>query len=327
MPRRVLLSLRQFEGNSLCCHSSTSSSILLHPSLQSFLPVALSSYTHPCSSTILLCPSLSAVIPKAGGITSIVAVERKLSSLGLEQVEENLQGPALKAALLDSTHLPAVACPVHLLHAWFDMPSVRAGLRAEMWACILKWWFPSDLLPSHVMQSLQSRCSRLLTVQRSARGWARLVLYCSWNTSGTMAKRRPVCLQELKVLEASIHLLHKWNFWKNNWAGKSLFQSEACCFLSYFKTLSLKQRFWFSKCTWEPLPMSSQPLCSAETFHSTAFPCARHHLWHNTLLTRQTLKQEYFWIETALSKHEQCMEVDHSNRIERWCKTFPFPPY
>lgn len=287
MPREVLLSLRQFEWDSLCCHSSTSSSILLHPSL----PVAPSSCTHPCSSTILLCPSLSVAIPKVGAVASTVAVERKLSSLGLEQVEENLQGPAFKAALLGSTHLPAVACPVHVLRAWSDMPSVRARLGAEMWACILKWWF---LLTSSPL----TWCNRSsLTVPgfwqfRGLQG-VEPDLFCiaaGIHLGQWLKGDLSVCKswRILRVWRASIHLLHKGNSWKNNWTGKSLFQSEACCFLSYSKTLFFKQHIWFSKCTWEPLPMSSQPLCSAEPFHSTSMPCARHHLWHNTVNNADT---------------------------------------
>lgn len=63
------------------------------------------------------------------------------TSLGVRQVEETSPGLILKAALLSSTHLPA-AWLVHLLHAWSNMFSARSHIRADMRACILKWWLP-----------------------------------------------------------------------------------------------------------------------------------------------------------------------------------------
>lgn len=116
MPKGALLSLKHFEWDSLCC------CFLLHLSL------------------------LIATL-KVRAVASTAAEERKHSNPDLEQVEKTPQGSAFKATLLSSTRLPAVACPVHLLHAWSDMPSVRSCIGAERWACILKWWFPSTSSP------------------------------------------------------------------------------------------------------------------------------------------------------------------------------------
>ena len=92
-------------------------------------------------------PSLPVAPPKVRAVASTAAAERKRSRTELEQVEETPQGPAFKATWLSSTRLPAVACPVHLLHAWSDMPCVRSRIGAEMWAYILKWWFPPTSSP------------------------------------------------------------------------------------------------------------------------------------------------------------------------------------
>lgn len=148
---------------------------------------------------------------------------------------------------------------------------------------------PSDLLPSHVMQSLQS-----LAVPGfwQFRGLQKVEpdLFCiaaEIHLGQWLIGDLSVCKswRILEVWRASIHLLHKWNFWRNNWAvsftisGLLLFP----CLIPrhYFR----KQGILFSKCSWEPSPMFSEPLCSAEPFYRTAMPCARHHLWHNALLT------------------------------------------
>lgn len=134
------------------------------------------------------------------------------TSLGPRQVEETSPRLILKATLLSSTHLPAAVWLVHLLHAWSNMFSARFHIGA----CGHAFSSDDSLQPPPCSRDAiigASHSSRLLTVQRPAKGWNSFALHHGQNVSEKTIRHLSVykVWRILELRKACTHPLYKQN--------------------------------------------------------------------------------------------------------------------